>query len=389
MGTPWLTVGPERGGIQKSVYELSRALSRDHDVHIVCPSPVRETPPSEAESSRFHYAAVREVRLYPIPEALSVGVGGLLLAVRFAFSIMAIIAAYVNVRREDEFDVTYFCNKYVAAPILLTRRRPERGVYVYSERNVWPWLYSEPHSFMARFRYRVNLMLGRFVCARSDGVHVNSSSLQGAMGRHGIERASVASIPNGVEVTSRVAPTPLADSVRVGFVARLVEVKGVSTLVDVIRILNTEDPRVQFDVMGDGPLRSLVVDAHLEHCRLWGERPRTEVLDTLRSIHIALFLSPVENVPSNALMEALALGKAIIATNVGDTPNFLSDQRNALLCPQDPTAIATAVSGLSRNPELYDRLTRGALELAASYSWEAVATRHVAFYTSLLGSNGR
>lgn len=387
MGTPWLTVGPERGGIQKSVFELSRAISRNHDVHIVCPSPVREVSPRQGGNPWFHYAFVREVRRYPIPDALSLGPGSLLLAIRFVFSIVAIVAAYVSARREHRFDVTYFSNKYVAAPILLMKRRPERGVYVYSERNVWPWLYPEPPGAWARFRYRTNLLLGKFVCARSDGVHVNSDSLREALGRQGIERGSVASIPNGVDVPAGIAPTPLTLPIRVGFVARLVEVKGVRILIDVIRTLNAEVPHMQFEVIGDGPLRNLILDANLKHCRLWGERPRTEVLDALRSIHIALFLSPVENVPSNALMEALALGKAVVATDVGDTPHFLSDRRNALLCPPNPASVADAVSGLCKSPGLYDSLTAAAQELAASYSWEAVARRHLAFYTSMLGSD--
>jgi len=230
----------------------------------------------------------------------------------------------------------------------------------------------------------VNVWLGKFVCTRSDGVHVNSDSLADALAGQGIDRSVIEPIPNGVEVPSRTVPEPLTPNVRVGFVARLVEDKGVRILVDTIRLLNEQRPSMRFEILGDGPSRPMLVDQNLRNCTLWGERPRTEVLETLKSVHIVLFLSPIENIPSNALLEALALGKAIVATNVGDTPHFLSNGKDALLCAPDSAAVAEAVLALSDNHGLYDTVTAGARALAGAYTWDAVAKRHLAFYASVL-----
>ena len=386
MGTPWLSVGSERGGIQKSVFELARAMSRDHDVHVVCPAPIRPLDAQTSVEPKFHYAAVTELRRYPIPDELDISTEGVLLLIRLIFAIVAMAAAYAGLRRSLRFDVTYMSSKYVALPILLMGRRRSSGAFVYSERNTWPWLYAEPSGAWARLRYRFNVRLGKAVCTRSDGVHVNSDSLADAMAGQGIDRAVIDPIPNGVEVPPETATEPLAPEVRVGFVARLVEDKGVRILVETVRMLNEQRPSMRFDILGDGPSRAMIANANLRNCTLWGERPRTEVLETLRSIHVVLFLSPVENIPSNALLEALALGKAVVATKVGDTPRFLTDRKNALLCEPDPSAVTEAVVALTDAQELYDTVTAGARRLAGVYTWDAVARRHLAFYTSILAA---
>ncbi len=387
VGTPWLAVGARRGGIQKTVLELSRVISRDHDVHVVCPTPRSEESSHVGSGIQFHFAPVGEVRRYPIRNEMDLTPGGFALGVRFIFAVVVLAAACLALHRKHTFDVTYFCNKYVAAPILLMLRRRRRGAFVYSERNTWPWLYPEPAGGWAWLRYWANVFLGKLVCQMSDAVHVNSESLRDAMTRKGINGKFVVAIPNGVDVPQEpITPTPLSTPIRVGFVGRLVEVKGVRILVEVMRRLNEKQPDVEFDLFGDGPMRSLLLTVPLRNCSLWGEKPRDEVLNALRSIHIILFLSPIENIPSNALMEALALGKAVIATAVGDTSRFLSDRNNAVLCSPDPEGVANAISVLCTTPALYYRVAAGGQALAASFSWKVIAARHLALYTSALSA---
>jgi len=83
VGTPWLAVGPDRGGIEKVLLELSRIISRDHEVHVVCPTPRDEAPSTGEPKIVFHYAPVTEVRRYPIRDKLDFTLEGILLSVRF------------------------------------------------------------------------------------------------------------------------------------------------------------------------------------------------------------------------------------------------------------------------------------------------------------------
>gem|GEM_PF-3838497 len=387
VGTPWLAVQGRTGGIPKTLLELSRVLARNHEVHIVCPTPRSVEGARAGPEVQLHYAPVLEVRHYPIRDYLDLSLPGVALVLRLVFAAIVMAALYSGLRRKHELDVTYLSNKYVAAPLLLLRGKRTTGAFIYSERNIWPWLHPAPIEGWARLRYKANVFLGRIVCQRSDAVHVLSESLRDAMASHGVDGRIIAPIPNGIDIPQRkIDPPPLSPPIRVGFVGRLVEVKGVRILVGAIQKLNVLRPDVQFDVFGDGPLRPLLDDGKLQNCRIWGDRPREEVLHALRSIHIALFLSPIENVPSNALLEALAMGKGVVATDVGDTKRVLTDGRNAVLCAPDSAAVANAVDVLCRTAGLYETVTAGARELAASYAWEKIAGRHLTLYESALAS---
>ncbi len=387
VSTPWLSVGPKRGGIPKMILELSRALSREHEIHIVCPRPIPESEPHVEPGVQFHFAAARELLTYPIPEKVEPNLKGVRLLTQMFFGVAAIFATYAEVLRKHRFDVTYITNKYVAVPILLTLRGRRHGMFVYSEQNIWPWLYPTPPGGSALLRYLVNLWLGKLVCRLSDAVHANSNSLRETLLSLGVDGRRIAAIPNGVEVPPQDAePEPLTEPLRVAFVGRLVEDKGVKILADAIRRVNAERKRVDFVIFGDGPMRSLLPENGAENCTVMGDRPREEVLAALRSIHITLFLSPVENIPSLALLEALALGKAVIATRVGDTPRFLSDGANAVLCEPNAVSVARAIAMVSGDRALYSTVTSGAQALAATYSWDEVAARHLAFYLSAIGA---
>jgi glycosyltransferase involved in cell wall biosynthesis len=80
------------------------------------------------------------------------------------------------------------------------------------------------------------------------------------------------------------------------------------------------------------------------------------------------------------------MGKAVVATGVGDTTRVLTDGRNAVLCAPDSAAVADAVDVLCRTAGLYETVTAGARELALGYAWEKVAGRHLEVYMSALAS---
>jgi glycosyltransferase involved in cell wall biosynthesis len=360
------------------IFELSRVLSESNEVHVVCPRPVAPTTEPLGPNVEFRYAAARELFTYPIPEKFELNRMGLSLLAQMVFAVVSIFAAYAELHRSRRPDVTYITNKYIAVPILLTFRGRDRERFIYSEQNIWPWLYPAPRGGLARFRFLINVWLGKLSCWLSDRVHANSDSLREALLRHGLEGNRVVTIPNGVPIPpGGIEPTPLSEPLHVAFVGRLVEDKGVRTLVDAMAQANELHRPVHFVVFGDGPLRSLIADYRGDNCSFMGDRPREEVLSALQLVHAAVFLSPVENVPSLALLEALALGKAVVATRVGDTSRFLTDRQNAILCDPNSESVLRALALVSGDPELYRRLTSNAQALAAAHSWDAVAKKHV------------
>lgn len=81
---------------------------------------------------------------------------------------------------------------------------------------------------------------------------------------------------------------------------------------------------------------------------------------------------------SNSLLEALAYGKAVIATNIPGHAEVISDGENGRLFPVDDDADSPAalISGLEREPEKRVSLENNARAIAAKFSWERTAEEY-------------
>jgi glycosyltransferase involved in cell wall biosynthesis len=146
----------------------------------------------------------------------------------------------------------------------------------------------------------------------------------------------------------------------VGTVGRLEDRKGHDQFLNAIRRLaatgNGTSP--QGLIVGDGPLR-----AALEaHAAALGPAGRVRFTGTVADVRPLLAAMDVFVLPSwaegmsNALMEAMAAGRPVVATAVGGNTEVVSDGKTGVLVPPgDPDAIARAVDELLRDP---DRATR-------------------------------
>ncbi len=106
--------------------------------------------------------------------------------------------------------------------------------------------------------------------------------------------------------------------------------------------------------------------------------------EALRETAIFVLPSTSEGLPM-ALLEAMAWGKAIVATAVGGVPDVLSDGRDALLVPPgDPAALATALARLAGDADLRQRLGGAARERARRLNAEEVTDRLDRLYRELL-----
>jgi len=89
---------------------------------------------------------------------------------------------------------------------------------------------------------------------------------------------------------------------------------------------------------------------------------------------------------SNAILEYMAAGKAIVATAVGGNVQLLEHERTGLLVPAgDPHALAEAMRCLLDDPALAIRLARAARQQVEDrYSRQAMVRRFEGFYERLL-----
>jgi glycosyltransferase involved in cell wall biosynthesis len=77
---------------------------------------------------------------------------------------------------------------------------------------------------------------------------------------------------------------------------------------------------------------------------------------------------------SNSLMEAMSLGRCIVATRVGAAPDLLEDGVHALLCQPTVPDLAAAMGRALGDPALRDRLGRAAKLRAGDFSVDRIAS---------------
>jgi glycosyltransferase involved in cell wall biosynthesis len=186
-------------------------------------------------------------------------------------------------------------------------------------------------------------------------------------------------------------PEPPEPPVTAAFVGRMIAIKGVATLVEAQRLLHADGIALQLLLAGTPDLAnpSSFDEATL---RDWSNRPGVvwyghseDVREVWASAHIAALASNGgEGVPKT-LLEAAAVGRAIVATDVPGNRDIARNGVNAILVPPgDARALADALKSLASDPAKRRIYAVAGRKLAAEgFSEEAVSAATVALYHEL------
>ncbi|HEX2375352.1 MAG TPA: GNAT family N-acetyltransferase [Actinomycetota bacterium] len=181
-----------------------------------------------------------------------------------------------------------------------------------------------------------------------------------------------------------------ADALVVGAVGRLVVEKGYRELFTAARVVHRADPRVRFLVVGAPDLEKADAITEAELVRAAGDVVvtgwRDDVRDLLAVMDVFVLASWREGMPRSAI-EAAAMGKALVLTDIRGCREVARNAREALLVPpRDPAALARAIARLAADPALRRRLGAAARSRALERFSEAdVAERVVDHYRRLTG----
>jgi glycosyltransferase involved in cell wall biosynthesis len=173
------------------------------------------------------------------------------------------------------------------------------------------------------------------------------------------------------------------DGIVVGTVGRLTHQKGQKYLLEAMPAVLKEFPGALLLVVGDGPavngLRELVKQAGLDGSVIF-TGSRRDVPAMLAAMDIFVFPSLWEGLP-NALIEAMAAGKTIIATDIKPNREVLGHEQAGVFVPcEDSTAIAAGITQLLRDRGLASRLAYAAQKRALA---TFTISRTVSAYTDL------
>ena len=262
--------------------------------------------------------------------------------------------------RDERVSVVHCHDQYSNVFSTMTARWARVPVVIASKR----WLHSP-------WRYRVANGVGFRVATC---VIANSDAVAASLERDDwLSRGRVVVVPNFVDEAAFGAPTPNVrqtwvrevglepDAVVVGIVASLLPIKDHATLLRAVAALVPEWPTLRLVIVGQGPelerLRALANELGITPAvRFAGLRPQVPSFHFLFDISV---LSSVSEGFPNSLVEAMAAGRPIVATDVGGVRDaVLHGENGMLVAPGDPPAFADALRVLLRDPDL--RRTMGA-----------------------------
>ena len=255
----------------------------------------------------------------------------------------------------------------------------------------------EPYSKFRNLKHWAVLAADRLAARCMAARIVSVSSDLGEFWRRHADPKNVTILPNGVDldsVNSSFSPGEAkqrlgmqSDSFVVGIAARLERIKRHDLFLATARDLAANIPGSQFVIAGSGreeeSLRRLILESGLQNrVALLGDR--NDVYDVLRAMDILLICSDHEGIPM-VMLEAMALGVAVVSRNVGGISEVIRNGINGILVPSDsPEDLGRACMSIFQNPRLLADLRLAAHhQIQRQYSAEKNAHTVLELYQSI------
>ena len=202
-------------------------------------------------------------------------------------------------------------------------------------------------------------------------------------------------IHNGIDATLF---SPVRDSGSrnndILFVGRIHKGKGVGVLVDVIPEVLKDFPETQFifvgkdstDEYGNSYTAQLTYKTQNKRISFLGALSQEEVIGFYRKTSVCVFPSLFREPFPMVMLEAMACGCAVIASDKGGFTEVIQDGANGLLVPQgDAGLLALAIKKLLGNSKLTDDLSRNAIkEIRSNFTINHTTEKTLAVYQTVL-----
>lgn len=236
-----------------------------------------------------------------------------------------------------------------------------------------------------------------------DHVIAVSEPIQQELLQAGVPAEKVSRIPNGIDTTSLQLTSTIEErrAVRsdlgaapgqllIGMLSSLTPEKGHRYAIEAFAQLHQRCPNSALAIVGEGReqqalqamTKALQID---QHVRFLGHR--SDVPDILGALDVFLLPSLAEGLPM-ALLEAMAAGCAVVASDVGDVSTVVRHGETGLLVTaQNIPALVSALVELAADCGLRERLGRDAAQLVEQhFSARQMAHQHCLLYQRLMNT---
>ena len=369
------------GGVPDHVMTLIRELRRDFDITVIC-----------GDIDEMHRRELTEMDV-PIE---NVPFRRLLSPLADIKAFLALLAFY----RAQQFDVVHTHMSKAALIGAIAAVCARTPAVVNTAHNLGFIALPQPFLRLLFWVYDFVLLRAAMDAVITVSAKVRERILQTRL----LPRARVFAVHNGMSAQKMDVPESDAAARRAEFgvspseilivsVARLVWFKGLDNLVSAMPLLLAKCPGVRIVVAGDGPLRDelarqaedLGVGGRLE---LAGER--RDIPAILAAADIFVLPSVSEGLPIS-IMEAMAAGKPVVATDVGGVAELVDQgSTGQIVPPRSAPALADALAQLALDPARRAAMgARGKLRIASEFTPEQMARRTADIYHAVLQRKGR
>lgn len=366
-------------GVRRHVQTLAVGLSaRGLTVTVACPQRRQQSFGEDEFVNELRRSGIRVVAL-PLQREVSIRQD------------TAALKATLDFLRAERFDLVHthsskagFVGRIAARLAGIPAVHTPNSLHFLGQRN----------SIKRQFYLRVEQVLGR-LNARLIAV---SPSEQALMRRHHLAPvARIVLIPNGVDLHN-LAPTPLdraelgvpAGAWLIGTLARLEQQKNPALFLHAAALVARALPDTHFLWCGGGSLQGEATRLAKElgiASRVHFSGYRADALAVLAALDIFWLTSDFEGLP-HALLEALALARPVVATDVVGNRDLVTDTvHGRLVARDDAAALARTTLDLLARPSYAAALAaRGRQHVIASYATEQMVTRTTRLYQAVVQS---
>lgn len=355
------------GGVQAHVVELAQVLiERGHKVSVLAPA---------AESTELPDFVVSAGRAVAIPYNGSVA--------RLSFGPVA----YARVRRwisENDFDVLHIHEPNAPSLSMLAMKIAQGPIVAtFHTSTTKSLVLSTFQGVLQPYLEKISGRIAVSELARRWQVE--------SLGSDAVE------IPNGVDVPAFANARPIDGYPRAGgtvlFLGRYDEPrKGMDTLIGALPTLAERHPDLEVLVVGRGDEDRLRKEAgrYAKHLRLLGQVTDAEKASAMRSADVYCAPNLGGESFGIVLVEALAAGTAVVASELDAFRRVLRDGAAGLLVPiGDAAALADALDTVLSDPDRRRALVTAGTEVVAEYDWPVVAEQILRVYeTVTVGAQG-
>jgi glycosyltransferase involved in cell wall biosynthesis len=277
---------------------------------------------------------------------------GSLLSLRGAYQMLR-LAHFI---RQNKFDVVHAHDLWANLMAVPAARIARAPVVLSSQRDLGHLFWYTP------FRRKVIAVIHRW----SSRVIANSGAVREMLvNNFCVPERQVQIVRNSVDCERfamargnrrKICPSLDAKARLVAVVANMhSSVKGHHELIEAARIVCNVIPETCFVLVGDGEERPAIE----EHATMAGVREhfiflgrRADVPEVLACCELSVLASRAEGFP-NVVLESMAAGLPVVATQVGGTPEIIEDGQSGLVVPpRDHQALAEAILRVLRDPIL-------------------------------------